>query len=192
MNSEDVINLNPDIILLTYPGVTKENIKKNIADQKAKETEQKTEREMLEKIVGKARFGDIPQVLIEHESSSMLSELEQGIAQQGGKFEDYLSSLGKTKEQLTLDMLPEAVKRVKTSLLVKEIADKEKIKVEEKDLEKHIEEMKKYYDLLPEEKPGQKEDIKKQLETPQYRAYIYNVLSSRKVIDKLREWNIVN
>ncbi len=27
VNSEDVVNLNPDIILLTYPGVTKENVK---------------------------------------------------------------------------------------------------------------------------------------------------------------------
>lgn len=168
----------------------KTNIRKSLEDQKGKENIQSTEKEMLEKIVAKARFGDIPQVLIEQESNTMMAELAQGIEGQGGKFEDYLTSIEKTREQMILDMLPEAIKRVKTSLIIKEIADQEKIKVDEKDLEKHMEDMKKYYASLPEEQAGQKDEIVKQIDTPQYRSYVYNVLSSRKVIDKLREWNI--
>jgi len=166
------------------------NIKKSLEDQKEKENIQIAEREMLEKIIEKARFGDIPQVLIEHESNTMMAEIKQGIEGQGGKFEDYLASIGKSAEQMRLDVLPEAIKRVKTSLAIKEIADQEKIKVEEKDLEKHIEEMKKYYSSASEQEPGQRENVIKQLDSPQYRDYVYNVLSSRKVIDKLREWNI--
>jgi len=168
----------------------KDNIKKSLEDQKKKENAQSAEREMLEKLIEKFRFGDIPQILIEHESNTMMAELEQGIQEQGGKFEDYLTSLRKTREQMILDILPDAIKRVKTSLLIKEIANQEKIKVEKEDLEKHIEEMKKYYTSMPEQEPGQKNKIIKQLDSPQYRDYVYNVLSSRKVIDKLREWNI--
>lgn len=170
----------------------KTNIRKSLEEQKEKETTQAVEKEMLEKLIEKARFGDIPQILIEHESNTMMAELRQGIEGQGGKFEDYLASIGKNEEQMKLDILPEAIKRVKTSLLIKKIADQEKIKVEKEELDKHIEDMKNYYTSLPEEQVGgQKDQIMKQLDAPQYRDYVYNVLSSRKVIDKLREWNIV-
>ncbi|MFH0891586.1 MAG: trigger factor [Candidatus Falkowbacteria bacterium] len=157
------------------------NIKKSLEEQKKREAEQSAEKEMLEKLVGKARFGDMPEVLIEHEARTMLSELEQTVTERGGKFEDYLSSLGKSKEQLTLEILPEAVKRVKTSLLVREVAEAEKIRVEAAEVEKNVEEMKKQY-----------KDLAGRFDTPEYRSYILNVLTSRKVIDKLREWNIVN
>ena len=39
------------------------------------------------------------------------------------------------------------------------------------------------------------QDYKKSYEkfsTPEYRSYVLNILSSQKVIDKLREWNIVD
>ena len=124
----------------------------------------------------------MPQLLIEHESKIIMAELEQSIQSQGGKFENYLTSLNKTREQLILDMLPEAVKRVKTSLLVREIAEKENIKVEESELEKHIEEMKKHY--------KENKELMEKIDTQEYKNYVYNVLSSRKVIDKLREWNV--
>ncbi|OGF25632.1 trigger factor [Candidatus Falkowbacteria bacterium RIFOXYB2_FULL_47_14] len=160
------------------------NIKKSLEEQKKREAEQSAEKEMLEKLVGKARFGDMPEVLIEHEANTMLAELEQTVTERGGKFEDYLSSLGKSKEQLTLDLLPEAVKRVKTSLLVREVAEAEKIRVEASEVEKNVEEMKKQY--------KDHKDLAGRFDTPEYRSYILNVLTSRKVIDKLREWNIVN
>ena len=160
------------------------NIKKSLEEQKKREAEQSAEKEMLEKLVGKARFGDMPEVLIEHEANTMLAELEQTVTERGGKFEDYLTSLGKTREQLTLDILPEAVKRVKTSLLVREVAEAEKIRVEASEVEKNVEEMKKQY--------KDHKDLAGRFDTPEYRSYILNVLTSRKVIDKLREWNIVN
>ena len=161
----------------------KNSIKKSIISQKEQANKQSTEKEMLEKILTKTKFGDIPEILVNHEAKTMLAELEHIITSQGGKFDDYLSSIHKTPDQLTLDLLPEAINRVKTSLLVREIATVEKIKVGEEEVNKHIEEMKKYY---------QKFDKKmtEQIKTPEYRNYAVNMLISRKVIDKLRGWNI--
>ncbi len=160
----------------------KDNIKKNIKQQKESEASQITEREMLEKIISKTKFSDIPEMLINHEGETMLAELEQTVAQQGGKFEDYLTSLNKTRDQLMLDLLPDAVTRVKTSLLIREVAEKEKIKVEKDEVEKHISDMKKHY-------KDNKEFMEK-ADSPEYKNYVMNVLSSRKIVDKLREWNI--
>ena len=160
----------------------KVNVGKNILDQKQKEEDQKQEREMLEKILEKAKFGDIPELLLEHEGDVMLSELEQSIAQQGGKFDDYLTSIGKSRDKLVLEMLPEANKRVKTSLIIREIGDKEKIEASEVDVKKQIEDIKTHY--------KDNKELMAKVDAPEYKSYVHNILSSRKVIDKLREWNI--
>jgi trigger factor len=162
----------------------KENIKKSLQERKDMESSQKSEIEMLEKIVATAKIGDIPELLINHEADAMMAELEHSVKEQGGRLEDYLSSIKKTKDQLTLDMLPDAIKRVKMSLVIREIALLENIKVEEKEIDEQIEHAKKHY-------RGQKE-MEERLSTPDYRIYAENMLTNRKVIDKLKEWNFTN
>jgi trigger factor len=161
----------------------KKNIKKSLLERKEMESSQKGEIAMLEKIITKTKFGDLPELLINHETDAMLAELEHSVNEQGGRFEDYLSSIKKTKDQLTLDMLPDAIKRVKMSLIIREIAILEKIKVGEKEIEENIEHMKKHY-------KGNKE-LEERLMTPEYKIYAENMLTNRKVIEKLKEWNFV-
>jgi len=161
----------------------KDNLKKSIEAQKSKDLVTKAEREMLEKIIANAKFGDIAEVLIDHESQTMMAELEHNIEEQGGKLEDYLSSIGKGMNEMKLELLPEAVKRVKVSLTIREIAKKESIKVEAKEIEENIEEMKKHY--------RDNKEAMSRITSPQYADYITNVLASRKVVNQLREWNIV-
>jgi trigger factor len=113
----------------------------------------------------------------------MLHELEHQVESQGGKFEDYLKSLNKSKDQLTLDLLPEAIKRVKVSLLIREISQVEKISVSEEELSKQLEELKNTY--------KENKEMQEQLKNPDYRAYLMNTMTSRKMIEKLKEWNVV-
>lgn len=160
----------------------KDNIKKSLADQKQKEADLATEREMLDKITEKTKFGDIPEMLVDNEVKTMLSELEQTITNQGGKFSDYLSSLKKTRDQLTLDLLPDALKRVKVSLLIREIGDKEKISATEEEVDKYLEELKQHY--------KDNKEMSEQMKSPAYKNYVANVLTSRKIVDQLRKWNI--
>ncbi len=167
----------------------KENIKKSIEEQKKREVYARAEREMLENIVAKTKFSDIAEMLVKHEGDKMLAELEQTIAQQGGKFEDYLQSINKSREQLTLDLLPDAVKRVKTSMMIRAVAKCEKIKVADEELNKQIEDMKKHYKGAGSSSPDAKQALA-QADTPEYKSYVYNILSSRKVVDELKKWNI--
>jgi trigger factor len=160
----------------------KTNIEKTIKEQKEKELKQLFEKSVIEKVLAKTKFGDIPEVLIEHETRTMMAELEQTIEQQGGKFEDYLQSLGKTMEQMTLDIMPDAVKRVKVSLMIREIASIEKIKVSDEELNEHMDGMKKHY--------KDDKNVIEKISTPEYRAYVTNILNSRKVVDKLCKWNL--
>lgn len=167
------------------------SVEKAIKGEKEKEVLLAQEREMLEKIVNKTKYGALPEILVNQEVENMLHELKHGVEQQGGKFEDYLSSIKKTAGQLKLEMAPEAVKRIKTTLAIREIGKKEKIKADIKEVDKYIEEIKKYNQSNIKINPKEKEQILKNLDSQNYKDYVYSALTSKKIVDQLMEWNII-
>lgn len=97
---------------------------------------------------------------------------------QGLKFEDYLQHLNKTREQLKLDFTPQAIKRVKGSLVTRQIFFDEKIDIPEAEIDRQIEQAEKMY--------GNNPELIKNLKTPQYRDYIRNMLGNKKVMNLLK------
>jgi len=162
-----------------------EDLKKNLRDsllqEKKRNVDLKNESELIGKIVDDTKFGDLPEMIIDSESRNMLLELEQSVTRQGGKFEDYLGHIKKTKDELMLEMLPNAVKRVKSALVIREIAVVEKIIVTHEDIHNKIDELEKQYANNPE--------ILKMLHEEGYHTYLSNILTNEKVITKLKEWN---
>jgi trigger factor len=157
-------------------------IRTDIEKHKSFEAEKKTELNILEKILALAKFGDLPEILINNESEKMLVELEENVSRQGGKMEDYLTAIKKTKEQLVLDLLPEALKRVKTALLIKKIAETEKVEVSKKEIEAKQEELLKQYAGYAK--------VEERVKNPSYKIYLHNSLTNQKTIEKLKEWNV--
>lgn len=160
----------------------KKNIRETIAREKQQKSDQKTEIELLDKVIASAKFGDIPETVIKGETENMLHELKHNVEQYGGKFEDYLTSINKNHNQLMLDMMPEAVKRIKTALLIKEIAQTENVKVEDGEIEHEIEHILSHYQ-------GD-EEVAKRVKSQSYKNYLGNTIMNRKVISLLREWNV--
>lgn len=160
----------------------KKMVKESLRSQKQEEVQQKTEAKLVDKIIENSKFGDIPDVLANNEAETMVGEMEQTVKSQGGKFEDYLSNIGKSREQLLLDMTPDAIKRVKSALVIRDIANRENIEVTEEEVDK------KQNELLEQYKGYQK--VEERVKQDSYRNYLRNIIANRKVIDKLREWNL--
>ena len=160
----------------------KNNLKQTIEIQKKKEVDQKMEIKIFDKILEKSKFGEIAEDLIKNESQLMLREMEQGVVSQGGKLEDYLKSIGKTEDQLMLDFMPNAVKRVKSALVLKEIAKIEKIEVSSEEIDKEVETLKNHY--------KDNAEIIKNISGPAYRSYLENFILNQKIINNLKKWNL--
>ena len=160
----------------------KKNILENLKLEKEQKIEQQNEVKIIDKIMEKTKISDIPESLVEHESKAMFAELEHTIVNQGGKLEDYLDSLKKTRDQLILDLLPDAVRRVKSALVIREIALAEKIKVNPEEIDKKIKELLKQYKGY--------EKVEARVKEPGYRLYLENTLTNSQVLRKLKEWNI--
>ncbi len=161
----------------------KKSIKENLQKEKEQASKQKTEIAMLDKILEKTKIGDLPEMIINNEAQSMMEEMKTQIESQGGKFDEYLKSINKTYGDLLLEITPNAIKRLKTALMIREIAIKEKIEVSEKEIDEKIEELLKKYKGY--------EKVEERVKEPSYRAYLSNTIINQKVIDKLREWNII-
>ncbi len=159
----------------------KANLQESLLHEKKHNLEHKNEAEMISKIVDNTKFGDLPEEIIQSEARNIMTELEQNIMRQGGKFEDYLSHLKKTRDELMLELMPNAVKRVKSALVIRELAIMEKISPTEKEIADKIEELKIQH--------KGNEQVMKMLTEPGYHNYLSNILTNEKVIAQLKEWN---
>lgn len=159
----------------------KDNIKKDVEAHKKFEADRKTELDVLDKVLAGAKFGDIPEMLINNESQKMMMELEENVNRQGGKMEDYLKSIKKTSDQLVMDMLPEAIRRVKTALMIRKIAQVEKMDATDKEVED------KQNALLEQYKGYAK--VEDRIKDPGYKTYLKNSIVNQKVVEGLVKWN---
>jgi len=159
----------------------KKNLKESLLEERKRQVELRNESEMIGKIVQDTKFGGLPEVLVESETKNVLAELEQSVTRQGGKFEDYLQHLKKSKTELMLELTPNAVKRVKSALVIREIAVIEKINPSDEEVHAKIAELRKQY--------AGKTEILKMMEEPGYFSYLANILTNEQVIAKLKEWN---
>lgn len=157
----------------------KGQVKADLLREAETKQEQTLETEMLKKLTEKSTFDPIPDLLVNSEVDKMIEELKIGVMQQGIAFEDYLTSINKKAEDLKLDFAGQALDRVKSALLTREISKHESIKVEEAEINAEIE---KYLQVY-----GQNEQERKTIESSEYKDYLKNVIANRKVIQLLKE-----
>lgn len=161
-------------------------IKKNIEDEKKAKETQKHELAIIEQLIEKSKFEDVPDVLVNEEAHKMVHELEDNVTRQGLNFDEYLKHLKKTEAALMLDFSADALKRVKTALAIRAIAGKEKIKASDMEIEQERERTLASYKLHPQYQAhiGR---LEKDLKSENARRYFGNLIANRKVIAFLKE-----
>ncbi len=115
----------------------KQNLRENIKIEKTIKQGEKKRMEVLDSIAKGAKI-DIPGVLIEYEKQKMLGELKENLAGIGLQWEHYLDHIKKTENDLQNEWGPEAEKRVRFGLSLREIAKKENIEIKKEELESQV------------------------------------------------------
>ncbi len=121
---------------------------------------------------------EVPQVMIENQASDMLEDMKMNMQNQGISMEMYTQVLGKTEEDLKKEMMGDAEKRVKSGLLIRAIAEAEKVEAGDEEVEAELQQMADMYGMKLEE-------VKKYM-TGQLNG-VRQDIRSRKVIDMLYE-----
>jgi trigger factor len=159
----------------------REQIIKNIEQEEKTKDEQRVELEILDQIIKNSQFDEIPQVMIEGELEKMIGELRMNILQQGMDFENYLMQIKSDESKLKEGFTPQAEKRLQTSLVIRKIAELENILAVAEEIEEEVNRL-----LKNIQDSKEKEYVK----SAGYKNYLENFITNRKVIEKLKEWNL--
>lgn len=154
-------------------------VRTNLEQETQSREEQRQEIALLEAAVERTKFSDIPDILVNEETIKMLGELEEGIARQGLTIEDYLKKINKTRDQLRLDFVTDALKRVKTALMVRALAKAQNITVSDAETDIEVARMLELYKDAKEQH--------EQIQSPGGREYLRRMLTNRKVIEWLKQ-----
>ncbi len=112
----------------------KAKIREHLQIEKTREVAAAHRAKLTDAIV-EASTIELPKILIDSELNQMFAQMEEDIKRAGLKFDDYLEHIKKTKEELASEWTPTAEKRAKLQLVLNEIAKKEAVKLDEKQLE---------------------------------------------------------
>lgn len=157
----------------------KKAVSDNVLQEKQQNVDRKFEHEVLQQLIDSSKFGDVPEVMVTQETQVMIGELEQNIARQGLNFDEYLMHLKKDRKQLMLDLTPDAVKRIKSALVIRALAEERKIEATTEEIEKEMHELEHMYEG--------NEAALRQVRSPSYREYLSYVIRNRKTLHWLKE-----
>ena len=152
----------------------KENIKAGIKMEK-EAAEKDRSRQLFAKRVAEESKIEVADALIDEEMENMTHEMKHNLEEQGLNFDDYLSSIKKSGDELKKDLKVPAELRVKTSMIFPEISKREEISVSDEELEKKANEL-----------------VSRHSEFEKFKAdpgllknYVYSMIVKEKVFEKM-------
>lgn len=157
----------------------REKLKENLTLEAEHKAQESAEIELLEKLVDASKFGEMPDILVNEEIRRMMAELEHGVEEQGMKWDEYLSSLKKTKDELKLEFVPQAIRRIQTAVLIKNIAKQEKTTASDDEVDQEV-------DKILAQLRADDTETRERVTSPDYRDYISIQLRNRKAIEWLK------
>jgi len=122
----------------------KAKLKASIKMEKEMRAKEKHRLKIVDEIQKASKF-ELSPVLVESELQKMFGELQSQIEQMGLKFDDYLTHLKKTREDLKKDWHQDAVKRVGFGLILDALTKAEKIEVPTEELDKEVDYLSTHY-----------------------------------------------
>jgi trigger factor len=81
----------------------------------------------------------LPDVLVERETEGILADLKQQVERGGGTWQEYLQERNQTEDVVRTNARTDAERRVKSSLILEQIAKQEKIRVTNEDVDRELE-----------------------------------------------------
>lgn len=154
----------------------RKQLRENMEHEQKHKREEKVRSDYVEAIAEDLEV-ELPDVLVESEAEKMIEEFAGQIQAMGMNLETYLAQLKKTREDLQKDWAPQAEKRVKSALALKEAVLAEEIKADAKEIEAEANKTLQYYKKA--------KDAEKNIDMERLYNYTKGVLENEKLFEYL-------
>ena len=122
------------------------DLRSNLEKAAASRAESQMKNSVLEKVY-EANQIDVPDVMVESEMDNMMSEFDQQLRGQGMDLTTYLQYIGKESGDFRNELKEDALRKVKTRMIVTAVAEQEHFEAAEEDITQEIETMAQQYNL---------------------------------------------
>lgn len=126
----------------------KNSLKEKLAETKAENAKRDQRDEAIQKIADGCEI-DIPDAMIDTQTSSMINEIAQNLAQQGIPMSMYYQVTNTTEESLKAQYRSQAEQQIRVALALEAIAEAENIEVTDEDVNAELEKMAENYGMDP-------------------------------------------
>lgn len=121
------------------------DIKKQLLAERERQAAWSHETALVRELTEKSQV-EAPDALVDGQVERMLADLKQNLAYRGQTFEEFLDAAAKSDEQYRRETLrPQAEALVKSSLVLNEVAEREKLTVTPEEVEARVDELKSHY-----------------------------------------------
>lgn len=127
----------------------KEKLKEEIKLEKENLAEKSYSDKVISTAVENAKLS-VPEKLVEQEVDSMFEQFTGNLSRQGLSFDLYQQFTGKGEAELKAEMKSDAENKIKTSFVLGEIAEVEKVEVTEADIDAEVKELATMYNMTEE------------------------------------------
>jgi len=156
----------------------KADIKKQLQAEKDNQSQRNFENELLATIAERAK-ADIPTAIIEEEIDRMEEEERRNLVYRGQTWQEHLEAEGKTDKEHRDGLRESAEARVKTGLVLGEVAEVEKISFTDEELSQRIAQLKQQYT---------DPQMQAELDKPESRRELGSRLLTEKTIERLTSY----
>lgn len=155
------------------------DIRRQLEHEKQQQADRKFENELLAEIAEKSTAA-IPKSLVDEEIGRMEAEEKRNLMYRGQTWQEHLKAEGKTEEEHFEEQRELAEVRVKTGLVLAEVAEVEKVDVTPEELDIRIMELKKQY--------ASDQQMQAELSKPENRREIASRILTEKTIAVLSDY----
>ena len=124
----------------------KEDLMKSLAEKKAASAKEEKENKALEAAVENAEMV-IPDAMAEFECEQMINDYAMRLSQQGLSIDQYLMFTGMDMDGLKAQMKPQAIKTIKSRLVLEAIVNEEKLEANDDEIDAEIAKMAEMYGM---------------------------------------------
>jgi len=156
----------------------REDIRTRLTASAEKAADREVERKIVDEVVARSKV-DFPDVLVDHDVSHDLADMQNRLDRQGMTLEQYLGQIGKTEEQFVSELREQAVQGVRTGLVLGEISNAENVDVTDEEVDAEIE-------RIAAESKATTESVETYIEARGGRPALKNSLLNRRILDFLK------
>lgn len=155
-----------------------EDVRNHLQSEKEQGSQKRLENEIIQEVVNNTQV-ELPESMLEQERQRVREDFQKRLSEQDMDEASYLEQTGKTQEQHEADIEEQTKERVKTALVLTEIARAEQLEVTPDELEMRMQMLAGQY---------QDEQMQQELQKPEVRRDVANQMLAEKTVQQLVEY----